>query len=147
MKLCLAFSFLFVLVAAGCREPGRVRVSDDELVETYVLDFQNIVKISETGQKLVAVRAKEQLTLNPDKTYHQVFSSAARQFTNHGAWKSSNQFLGGTEIELTGVNLPEDEPADSPLSGGNLFLQVHGEKGKLKLARNEVADLYYHRVQ
>jgi hypothetical protein len=136
---CVMFAF------AGCGEPGRARVSDQDLVGEYVMEFG--VKFVTTGQRVAAVRGKELLTLNQDKTYTQIFSSPTRNFTNHGTWKSSNEILGGTEIELSGANLSEDQPSDSQSRLGFLNLQVHREKGKLKLARNEAADSYYSRVE
>jgi len=110
------------------------------------MDFGKVT-LSATGPQIAAVGAKEHLILNPDKTYTQTFSSATRNFTNRGTWKTSNEFLGGTEIELTGFSLSEDAASDSQLSHGFLNLQVHREKGKLRLARNEVAESYYDRVQ
>lgn len=86
---------------------------------------------------------KEQLILNSDRTYVQTFSSPTRQFTNRGTWQSSNHFLDGTEVTLLGANLSENDAADSPSKYGILYLQVHREKGKLKLSRSEAADWYY----
>ncbi|HJX96058.1 MAG TPA: hypothetical protein VJ324_10600 [Candidatus Acidoferrum sp.] len=145
MKTYLAGVAFVVFAFAGCGEPGRVRVSDRELVGKYVMEFG--VAFAATGQGVAAVRAKEQLTLYQDKTYTQTFASATRNFTNHGTWKTSNELLGGTEIELAGASLSEDDLSDSQLRHGFLNLQVHREKGKLKLARNEAADSYYSRVE
>jgi hypothetical protein len=136
-----------LLVAAllslfGCGEPGRVRVSDPELSGTYVTDIQ-LVASTPTGP-VVRNIGKEQLTLYSDRTYLQSFSSPTRQFTNRGTWKSSYRFLDGSEIELRRANLSEDGESDRY---GDLMLQVHREKGQLKLARNEAADWYYDRVQ
>jgi hypothetical protein len=125
MKLRLAPCVLLLCALIGCGEPGRVRVSDRELVGDYVTEV---------------AQGKEQLTLKPDKTYVQVFSSSIRQLTNRGTWKSSDDFLGGTEVELTGATISEGDPSDS------LYLQVQRENGKLKLARNEAADWYYERI-
>jgi len=145
MKIYLAVSALILFALASCGEPGRARVSDQELVGKYTMEFG--VTFVTTGQGVAAVRAKEQLTLNQDKTYTQTFSSATRDFTNHGRWKTSNELLGGTEIELAGFILSEDDPSDSQVKPGFLNLQVHRENGTLRLARNEVADSYYNRVE
>jgi hypothetical protein len=118
--------FLF-LTTLGCND--RVRVSDGQLAGTYLTS-------TNTG--------KEELTLRPDGTYVQAFSSPRRQFTNRGTWKSSYLFLDGTELELRRVNLSEDGESDRY---GDLILQVHRENGQLKLARNESADWYYDRVK
>ena len=53
-------------------------------------------------------------------------------------------FLDGTQVELAGANLSEEEKADRY---GDVMLQAHRENGKLKLAHNESADWYYERVQ
>jgi hypothetical protein len=145
MKTYLAGVALVRFSSAGCGAAGHVRVSDQDLVGKYVMEFQ--VTFVTTGQRVAAVRAKEQITLNQDKTYTQTFSSPTRDFTNHGTWKTSNELLGGTEIELAGANLSEDDPSDSQWKHGFLNLQVHREKGQLKLARNEAADSYYSRVE
>ena len=126
--------FMFKVIAAvlclnllGCSD--RVRASDPEIVGTYVTR-------TNTGS--------EELALKPDKTYLQTFTSPTRQFSQRGTWQSSPLFLDGTQIELRNANLSEDEKADRY---GDLMLQVHREKGRLKLARNEAADWYYDRTQ
>jgi hypothetical protein len=116
----------------GCGASGRVRVSAQQLPGTYMATFDT---------------AKEQLVLRADKTYTQSFSSPARQFTNQGTWKSSNEFLGGTVVELWGANLSEAEPPGAPFRYGTVNLPVHKDAGKLKLAWKEAADLYYERVE
>jgi hypothetical protein len=70
-----------------------------------------------------------------------------RQFTNQGTWKLSNEFLGGTVVELWGANLSEADPPGAPFRYGTINLRVHKEAGKLKLAWKEAADLYYERVE
>lgn len=145
MKTYLACVAFVMLAFAGCGEPGRAHVSDQDLVGEYVMEFG--ITFVTTGQRVGAVRAKEQLTLNQDKTYTQTFSSPTRNFTNRGVWKTSNELLGGTEIELTGFILSEDDPSDSRVKPGFLNLQVHRENGTLRLARNEAADSYYNRVE
>jgi hypothetical protein len=120
-------AIFLLLTTLGCS--NRVRASDEELAGAYVTN-------TNTG--------KEELTLHSDGTYIQVFSSSRKQFRNRGTWKSSYLFLDGTEIELRGANLSEDEESDRH---GDLMLQVHREKDRLKLARNEAADWYYDRVQ
>ncbi len=120
-------AIFLLLTTLGCND--RVRASDGQLAGTYVTR-------TNTG--------KEELTLRSDGTYVQAFSSPRKQFTNRGTWKSSYRFLDGTEIELRRANLSEDGESDRY---GDLMLQVHREKGQLKLARNEAADWYYNRVQ
>jgi len=145
MKIYLASCASILFALAGCGEPGRARVSDQDLVGKYAMEFG--ITFVTTGPRVEAVRAKEQLTLNQDKTYSQTFSSATGNFTNHGTWTTNNEFLGGTEVELAGAILSEDDPPNSRLRHGFLNLQVHRENGTLKLARNEAADSYYNRVE
>src|SRR5258708_397066 len=118
-----------LLIVLGCS--GRVRVSDHELIGVYSIS-------GSLGQ--------ERLTLQSDKTYVQTFSSPKRRFTKRGSWKSDPMFLDGTQIVLNGADLSENDPPDAPPRHGILFLQVHRENGKLRLARNEADDLYYDRV-
>jgi hypothetical protein len=73
-----------------------------------------------------------------------MFSSPNKQFENRGTWKTDNLFLDGTQIELASALLSEDETIERR---GFLILQVHREKGKLRLARNEAADWYYDRAR
>src|SRR5579864_7422657 len=110
MKIHLAGGVLALLAFAGCGEPGPVRVSDEELGGTYVMEFQRVT-FTVTGQPVVTPLGKEQLILNPDKTYVQILSSPIRKFTNRGTWSSSNYFLGSTEIELT--NWLDDDTSQS----------------------------------
>ena len=129
--LTIAAVIAFVAMI-GCGASGRVRVSAQQLPGTYTATFDT---------------AKEQLVLRADKTYTQSFSSPTRQFANQGTWKSSNEFLGGTVVELWGANLSEAEPPGAPFRYGTINLPVHKDAGKLKLAWKEAADLYYERVE
>jgi hypothetical protein len=129
--LSLLASLLVLFFMCGCEKyPGRARVSDAEVSGAYRTHLN-------TG--------KEDLTLNPDKTFVQVFVSPARNLTIRGRWKSSNLFLGATEIELAGAVCTEDEPSIPPAHDCDLTLIVHREAGRLRLARNEAADWYYDR--
>jgi hypothetical protein len=145
MRAFFAFSVVMLTGLAGCGPPGRVRVSERELVGNYVLEFQSATSTAK-GEPVASPQGREQLTLNADKTYVQIFSTATRQFSNRGAWKS-NSLLGSTEIELAGAIVSESDPPTAPSARGSLMLQVHRERGQLKLARNEAADWYYERVR
>ncbi len=102
-------------------------MSNEELSGTYVTQF---------------ALGKEQLSLLPDKTYVQVFSSPTRKFTNRGSWRTSNGFFEGTVVQLERAYISEDS-SDSAVKYGYLRLIVHRENGKVRLARNEAADWYY----
>jgi len=136
------FGICLLLTLLGCSE--RVRISDQELIGTYVAGFDHVTS------RVVDYKVKEQITLNPDHTYIQVLSWYPRQFTNRGTWKSSNSFLSGTEVELTGFlrgNLENDNMSNSQ-SYGPLNLEVRRKKGKLTLAFYEHVDWgYYDRAQ
>jgi hypothetical protein len=127
--VCYCGIAIFLLsTLLGCSD--EVRVSDSQLFGTWLTN-------TNTGA--------ERLAWLPDGTYVQTFTSPKKQFTNRGTWKSSTQFLGGSEIEVSNANISEDEPANSPFRRGDLMLQVYRLDGKLKLARNAAADWYYER--
>jgi hypothetical protein len=146
LRASIAFIVLMLATLAGCGKPGWARATDQELEGNYVAEFQRVT-FDVSGKPNVTRQGKEHLNLSPDKTYVQVFVSPTRQLTNRGVWKSSNDFFGGTEIELVRANVSEDDLPESPPRFGTVFLQVHRERGQLKLARNEAADWYYERVQ
>lgn len=135
-----------IVTMLGCGEPGRVRVSDEELFGTYATNFDDVT-VTKGGQATVRNTGKEQLILRPDKTYVQLFSSQEKQFTNTGSWKSSNQFLKGTRIELLNFNNAEYGSSATPPHYESLYLFVHKEQGKLMLARSEAREWYYDRIQ
>ena len=123
-------SLLTFLVVLGCGEKGHVRVSDNDLPGTYAADFG---------------KGKEQLILHSDKTYEQVFSSPTRNFANWGKWKTGYVLLEGTDVELMDANC-SDQFDPVPVPNCHRNLNVHRERGKLKLAINETADWYFDRV-
>ncbi len=124
----IALSVL-ALVLSACGEQGHVRVRVAALPGTYVASFQS---------------GKEHLILRSDGTYEQSFSSPTRSSVNRGKWEPHYVLLEGTDIELLGANCSEDNPALAGSCQRNL--NVHRERGKLKLALNEAADWYYDRV-
>jgi hypothetical protein len=136
-RAALAVLF-YALLTIGCGPAGRVHVSEKELLGTYTTDFSGAYNRQTVG--------KEQIIFRSDKTYEQIFSSPTKQFTNRGNWKLKKLFLSGTEIELDGFNVSDNEPSHLSTNDGILFLQVHRENGKIKLARNEAFDWYYDRV-
>lgn len=123
---------LVSVLAIGCSDSGASRASVADLVGTYETEFRY---------------GSERITLSPDMTFVQLFTSPHRQITTKGSWKKSNEFLGPTEVLLIGNYASENEPPDSHPMYGQRTLIVHRERGKLKLALNEAADWYYDRVQ
>jgi hypothetical protein len=135
-----------LISTCGCSD--EVRVSNSELTGTYAMEFQNVSYSFSKQQRVVNYKVTEQFILNPDHTYIQRFSSYPRTFTNRGTWKASNRFLGGTEVELSGVDRSGYDPPNSPSSYSTLNLEVHRHSGTLRLALYEKADwTYYERVQ
>lgn len=126
----IAAVVVVVSFMCGCLEGGQARASDAEVSGTYSADF-------ETG--------KEELTLNLDKSYSQVFTSSTKNVTNRGTWESSNDFLGPTEILLLGAVCSEDDRDASSPHKCSRNLVVHRKDGHLRLALNESADWYYER--
>jgi hypothetical protein len=129
----IAALVLVLLFMCACMEGGQARASEAEVSGTYVADF-------ETGKE-----EKEELTLNIDKSYSQVFTSSTKNVTNRGTWESSNDFLGPTEILLVGAVCPDDDNDASWTHHCSRNLVVHRKDGHLRLARNESFDLYYER--
>jgi hypothetical protein len=76
-------------------------------------------------------------------------ASACRRFCAEkaSAFNKSQQRSTSGSQRGQGANLSEGDSSDSPSKRGILYLEVHRENGKLRLARNESADWYYDRVQ
>jgi hypothetical protein len=144
--IILAICAATLISALGCGD--QVRVSSRELTGTYAMEFQNVSYSFSKRQQVLNYNVTEEFILNPDHTYIQRFSSYPRTFTNRGTWKASNRFLGGTEVELSGVDRSGYDPPNSPSSYSTLSLEVHRHYGRLRLALYEKADwTYYERVQ
>jgi hypothetical protein len=143
--IILAICAATLISTWGCSD--QVRVSNSELTGTYAMEFQNLSYSLSEQKRVVNYKVTEQFTLNPDHTYTQRFSSYPRTFTSRGTWKASNRFLGGTDVELSGVDR-SGYPPKSPSAYGTLNLEVHRHSGRLRLALYEKADwTYYERVQ
>jgi hypothetical protein len=131
----------YVVIAACCLlvsscsdEPGRVRVSKQELVGRYVAQFD---------------AGTERLELQSDGTYLQSFSGRNRKFVNSGKWllhNGINSYWDGSEIELLGFDLSDRDPTIHNPNQGVQNLQVHRTDGKIRLALNEAFDWYFERV-
>jgi len=126
LRYCLVASILASLLGCG----DEVRVSKAELVGIWTTRTNSGI---------------ESLELRSDNMFVQVFSSPTRQFTKRGTWKSNDRFLGGTDVELMGIDLSEDNSSDTRVKNVTLYLQACRQNGALKLARNAAADWYYER--
>jgi hypothetical protein len=100
--IILAICAATLISTWGCSD--QVRVSNSELTGTYAMEFQNVSYSLSEQKRVVNYKVTEQFILNPDHTYTQRFSSYPRTFTSRGTWKASNRFLGGTDVELSGVD-------------------------------------------
>lgn len=117
--------------SAGSEEQGRIKVSASDVVGVYT-------------------SGAERLEIEPNGTYVQDFVSNFTQLHRTGNWIISNHLWDGSEVVLidAAVTSPSTPNDRSPsLGSGNLRLHVHKRAGKIALARNEVADWYFERVQ
>jgi hypothetical protein len=133
LKMAAASVLGSVLVACsgGSEEVGRIRVTPSEVAGIYKL-------------------GSERLELKPDGTYIQDAISEPQALHHTGQWRIVNHFLDGSGVLLINAAIippatPEDK--DSPLSFGDLPMYTHNRSGKVSLARNEVAEWYYERLQ
>jgi len=134
-RTCVACCALFVTLGGifGCSrgEPGRIRIDKAGAIGIYEAPFKN---------------GKERLELKGDGSYVQNFLSSTRPFQHTGKWHIDNHIFGGSDIVLSNANVGEEDETRG-LDVGDCRLNVHDHAGKIALARNEVMDLYYERVQ
>ena len=133
LKMAAASVLGSVLVACsgGSEEVGRIHVTPSEVAGIYKL-------------------GSERLELKPDGTYIQDAISEPQPLHHTGQWHIVNHFLDGSEVLLINAAIippatPEDK--DSHLAFGDLPMYTHNRSGKVALARNEVAEWYYERLQ
>ena len=133
LKMAAASVLGSVLAACsgGSEEVGRIRVTPSEVAGIYKL-------------------GSERLELKPDGTYIQDAISEPPQLHHTGKRRIVNHFLDGSEVLLINAAIipaatPEDK--DSRLVFGDLPMYTHNRSGKVALARNEVAEWYYERLQ
>jgi hypothetical protein len=117
--------------SGGSEEVGRIHVTPAEVVGVYRLD-------------------SERLELHPNGTYVQDDISDSPPLHHTGQWRILNHFLDGSEVLLLDAAVsPIPTPADEHPHRvyGELPMYAHSRFGKVVLARNEVADWYYERLQ
>lgn len=127
----LGMIFALAACSAGSEEVGRIRVTPAQVAGIYKL-------------------GSERLELRPDGTYVQDTISEPRPLHHTGQWRIVNHFLDGSEVVLINAAItppatPEDK--DPYLAFGDLPMYAHNHFGKVALARNEVAEWYYERLQ
>ena len=132
MRIIFSLSVCFsVLALTGCDEnPGRVHAEREQLFGVYETKFD---------------RGTERLELKRDGIYVQEFTAAEASFRHTGKWAYDDPFVGGTDVVLVDAVVSEDQ-GTAPHKIGDRILNVHRRSGKLALAKNEVADWYYERV-
>jgi len=122
---------VLVACSGGSEELGRIRVTHAQVAGVYQL-------------------GSERLELKTDGTYVQDDISGSHSLHHTGQWHIVNHFLDGSEVLLinaaiTAPATPEDR--NPHLAFGDLQMYVHKRSGKVALARNEVAEWYYDRLQ
>jgi hypothetical protein len=122
---------VLVACSGGSEEVGRIRVTPAQVAGVYQL-------------------GSERLELKTDGTYVQDDISESQSLHHTGQWRIVNHFLDGSEVLL--INAAITAPAttedkDPHLAFGDLQMYVHKRSGKVALARNEVAEWYYDRLQ
>jgi hypothetical protein len=127
----LAMICALVACSAGSEEVGRMRVSPAQAAGVYKL-------------------GSERLELKTDGTYVQDTISESQPLHHTGQWRIVNHFLDGSEVLLisaavTPLATPEDKNPRPAF--GDLPMYAHNRFGKVALARNEVAEWYYERIQ
>jgi len=127
----LAMSCALAACSAGSEEVGRIRVTPAQVVGIYKL-------------------GSERLELKPNGTYIQEAISEPQIPHHTGQWRIVNHFLDGSEVLLINAAItPPATPEDKNphLAFGDLPMYAHNRSGKVALARNEVAEWYYERLQ
>jgi hypothetical protein len=121
--------------SGGSEEQGRARVKPAQVVGVYRLKLD---------------QGSERLELRTDGTYVQDTPAKAQFFHHTGQWHLESRLLDGSEIILlNAVVASPATPLDrDPRPGfGDIAMHVHNRSGKVALARNEVAEWYYDRVE
>ena len=118
--------------SGGSQEETRVNARKNQLIGRYRLKLDDGV---------------EQLQLKDHDFYIQDDALNGKKFHHEGRWQLTSHVLNGSEVRLVDAMII-DRPADQQLHAlrGDILLQVHMRDGKLELARNEVADWYYERL-
>jgi hypothetical protein len=130
-KIAIAFVSCSACLSGCCGEPGRLRANRAQAVGVYEALFRN---------------GRERLELKSDGTYVQDFVSKTRPFQHTGRWHIESHVFGGSVVILVSATVGEGDETKS-LGVGDYRLNVHDHSGKVALARNEVMDWYYERVQ
>jgi hypothetical protein len=131
MVAASVLGFVLVACSGGSEEVGRIRVTAAQVGGVYQL-------------------GSERLELKTDGTYVQDAISESQSLHHTGQWRILNHFLDGSEVLLINAAItppatPEDK--NTHLAFGDLQMYVHSRSGKVALARNEVAEWYYDRLQ
>jgi hypothetical protein len=117
--------------SGGSEEMGRTHVTPEEVVGVY-------------GS------GSDRLEIQPNGTYVQDIVSDFQPLHHIGRWRILNHLGDGSQILLVNAAVIEPATPDDKhphLGFGDLPMYAHKRSGKVALARNEVADWYYERVQ
>jgi hypothetical protein len=128
----LSMALMFNLTACSSEPdvPGRLRVTAKQVIGSYKF-------------------GSDRLELKSDGTYTQDIAFDTQQLHRTGYWEIMNHFVDGTEVLLidaaiTAPTLPNGN--NHGLIFGDLPMYVHLHSGKIALARNEIAQWYYERL-
>ena len=122
---------VLVACSGGSEEVGRIRITHAQVAGVYQL-------------------GSERLTLKTDGAYVQDAILESQPLHHTGQWHIVSHCLDGSEVLLinaaiTPTRTPEDQ--NPHLAFGDLKMYVHNRSGKVALARNEVAEWYYDRLE
>lgn len=131
MVVASVLGSLLVACSGGSEEVGRIRVTPAQVAGFYQL-------------------GSERLELKADGSYVQDAIFESQSFHHTGQWHIENHFLDSSEVLLinaaiTPARTPDDR--NPHLAFGDLQMYVHNRSGKVALARNEVAEWYYDRLE
>lgn len=123
---------VLIACSGGSEEVGRIRITPAQVAGVFQL-------------------GSERLELKTDGTYVQDTISESQSLHHTGQWHIVSHFLDGSEVFLINAAItpartpPEDKKPH--LAFGDLRMYVHNRSGKVALARNEVAEWYYDRLE
>ena len=133
----LGLTCILIGCSGGSEEEGRIRVVPTQVVGVYEWKLDDAV---------------ERLELKGDGIYVQDTVWQSHPVHHTGKWRIQNHFFDSSEVILTDAAivpfpLSITKSEKGQLGFGQLPMYAHQRSGRVALARNEVADWYYERMQ